>query len=125
MSMTKIMSLNIPCTVFIFFPIHPHFKKTEEPWRLKLFKSNYVIFATFYFDIYMLELLDRKKHVLKIRRHTDTSEGEAPKLPLTFKTKLLSTSERAVSSEPDFNVILEIRLLSTMSPDMKIVLDTH
>lgn len=73
----------------------------------------------------MLELFDRKKHVLKIRCNTDISERGAPKLPLTFKAKFWSTSERAVSLEPRFNVILEIRLLSTMSPDMKIVLDTH
>lgn len=72
----------------------------------------------------MLELLDRKKQVLKIGHHTDISEREAPKLPLTFKTKL-SISEKAVSSEPGFNVILEIRLLSASSPAMKIVLATH
>lgn len=46
-------------TGFLFHS--PCFKKTQEPWKLKLLKRNYFPFATFNFDISMSELLDRKK----------------------------------------------------------------
>lgn len=56
----------------------------------------------------MLKVLDRKKYVLKIRLHADISERESAKLLLAFKSKILSMSDSALTSEPEINVILEM-----------------